>query len=111
AQAAVYVATAPKSNASCLAIGEARAEIRAHGARPVPLHLRDAHYAGAERLGHGRGYQYPHDEPDGFSPQSYWPEGMARRRYYRPVDRGHEALVRRRLAEWWGEDQEERPAR
>lgn len=100
AQAALYVATAPKSNATTTAISKARQEIRRDGGRPVPLHLRDAHYQGAESLGHGVGYRYPHEHPAGFVPQSYWPEGMTPRTYYSPVPRGHEAVIRERMPEW-----------
>jgi putative ATPase len=60
----------------------------------VPKHLRDTHYKGSKQLGHGEGYQYSHDSPMGWTPQTYLPEG---RRYYEPVDRGHEALIRQRL--------------
>ena len=97
AQAAVYVATAPKSNAICAAIAEARQDVRAGMVGPVPKHLRDAHYPGAAALGHGKGYLYPHDDPSGYVRQNYWPEGMAPRTYYRPVDRGYEAAVRERM--------------
>ena len=100
AQAAVYVATAPKSNAVTVAIGRARADVQRDGGRPVPLHLRDGHYQGARQLGHGTGYRYPHDHPDGFVPQSYWPEGMEPRTYYEPAPRGKEAEIGRRLEAW-----------
>jgi putative ATPase len=93
AQAVTYLATAPKSNASTLAIGRAREDVRSGRTLPVPKHLRDTHYQGAEQLGH-EGYQYSHDSPMGWVPQTYLPEG---RRYYEPVDRGHEALIRQRL--------------
>ena len=92
-QAVTYIATAPKSNASTLAIGRAREDVRSGRTLPVPKHLRDTHYHGAEQLGHA-GYQYSHDSPLGWVPQTYLPEG---RRYYEPVDRGHEALIRQRL--------------
>jgi putative ATPase len=94
AQAVTYVAAAPKSNAATLAIGRAREDVRSGRTLPVPKHLRDTHYKGSERLGHGEGYQYSHDAPMGWTPQTYLPEG---RRYYEPVDRGHEALIRQRL--------------
>jgi putative ATPase len=93
-QAVTYISTAPKSNASTLAIGRAREDVRSGRTLPVPKHLRDSHYRGAEQLGHGEGYQYSHDAPMGWTPQTYLPEG---RRYYEPVDRGHEALIRQRL--------------
>ena len=63
AQAVTYIATAPKSNASTLAIGQAREDVRSGRTLPVPKHLRDAHYRGAKQLGHGEGYQYSHDSP------------------------------------------------
>jgi putative ATPase len=97
AQAAVYLALAPKSNASYRGIGAARSEIRAHGAKPPPDYLRDAHYPGAGKLDRGIGYVYPHDEPDGLAEQSLMPEGMEERRFYTPTDRGFEAELRRRL--------------
>jgi putative ATPase len=97
AQAVTYIATAPKSNAATLAIGKARADVREGRTLPVPEHLRDAHYRGAEQLGRGVGYQYSHDAPEGWVNQQYLPE---ERRYYEPVDRGYEAAIRQRLEEW-----------
>jgi putative ATPase len=94
AQAVTYLATAPKSNASTLAIGRARQDVREGRTLPVPLHLRDSHYQGATQLGHGAGYLYSHDSALGWVPQTYLPEG---RRYYEPVSRGYEALIRQRL--------------
>jgi putative ATPase len=96
AQAVTYVATAPKSNASTLAIGKAREDVRAGRTLAVPRHLRDTHYEGAEQLGHGAGYQYSHDFAGGWTEQAYLPE---ERRYYEPVERGYEAVLRERLAE------------
>ncbi|MDT0308787.1 replication-associated recombination protein A [Streptomyces sp. DSM 44917] len=103
--ATIALATAPKSNAAVVAIGEARADVRAGLAGPVPPHLRDGHYAGAERLGHGRGYQYPHDLPGGIAAQQYAPDAVHGKRYYRPTRHGAEARtadvverVRARLA-------------
>jgi len=97
AQAAAYLALAPKSNASTTAIAAAMAEVREHGAKPPPDYLRDAHYPGAKKLGRGVGYSYPHDEPGGVSDQRLMPEGMEERRFYAPTDRGFEAELRRRL--------------
>ncbi len=94
AQAVTYIATAPKSNASTLAIGKARADVRSGRTLPVPEHLRDTHYQGAAKLGHGLGYQYSHDFPGGYVPQQYLPED---RRYYLPVDWGFEAEIKKRL--------------
>jgi putative ATPase len=89
-----YLATAPKSNAATVAIGEARADVREGRLVPVPMHLRDSHYAGAKRLGHGAGYQYAHDAAGGVAAQDYL--GVDRQ-YYRPVDRGFEAELATRL--------------
>ena len=97
AQASVYLALAPKSNASYRALGAARAEVRAHGAKTPPDYLRDAHYPGAEKLGRGSGYRYAHDEPDGVSDQPLLPEGLEDRRFYAPTERGFEAELGRRL--------------
>ncbi len=98
AEAVVHVATAPKSNASYVAIDRAIADVRAGRAGPVPAHLRDTHYAGAERLGHGKGYRYAHDEPHAVARQQYAPDVLADARYYEPSDRGHEREVAARLA-------------
>jgi len=103
AQAAIYIATAPKSNAVVVAIGEAMRDVEAERADPVPVHLRDTSHPGVvERLGYGKEYRYPHDFPAGFVRQQYMPVGLEGRRYYRPTDHGAEAAVRRRLEEWWG---------
>ncbi len=97
AQAVTYVACAPKSNAATLAIGAARKDVRDGRTLPVPRHLRDAHYRGAEEFGHGQDYQYSHDYEGGIVDQEYLPE---ERRYYEPTDRGYEAVLRQRLVEW-----------
>jgi putative ATPase len=94
AQAALYVAMAPKSNASYNAINEALGDIRKQYILPVPNHLRDGHYPGAKRLGHGEGYIYPHDAPGGWVKQDYLTEP---RTYYTPTDRGYEARIIERL--------------
>jgi putative ATPase len=99
AQATVYLALAPKSNASHKALSAARAEVRAHGAKTPPDYLRDAHYPGAEKLGRGEGYRYAHDEPDGVSSQPLLPEELRGRRFYAPTDRGFEQDLGRRLEE------------
>ncbi|HUG93707.1 MAG TPA: replication-associated recombination protein A [Planctomycetaceae bacterium] len=96
AQAATYIAAAPKSNASIKAIDAAQADVREHRVLPVPIHLRDASYAGAKRLGHGKGYQYAHAAPDGWVEQDYL--GVDRT-YYEPVERGFEAEIAKRLRE------------
>jgi putative ATPase len=94
AQAVTYMACAPKSNASTLAISEASADIREGRILPVPVILRDSHYSGAKRLGHGKGYQYSHNSADAVSEQDYL--GIERE-YYRPVDRGYERELATRL--------------
>ena len=98
AQAVVHNALAPKSNASYLAINAAIADVRAGKGGAVPAHLRGSGYAGAARLGHGDGYRYAHDEPDGVAEQQYLPDDLqGTTDYYRPTDRGFEA----RLQERW----------
>jgi putative ATPase len=94
AQAATYVACAPKSNAAYAGIDSALADVREKKSVAVPTHLRDAHYPGAKKLGRGEGYKYAHDFEDGFVPQNH---GIARGAYYHPVDRGKEAEFRERL--------------
>ncbi len=93
-QAVTYLALAPKSNASYVAISDAMKDIQEKRVLPVPTHLQDRHYAGAERLGHGDGYQYAHDGKDGWVDQDYL--GVDRS-YYQPVDRGFEAELKQRL--------------
>jgi putative ATPase len=97
AQAAVYLALAPKSNASYRGLSAARAEVRENGARTPPDHLRDAHYPGAKTLGRGEGYRYAHDEADGVGDQQLLPGGLEGRRFYTPTERGFEAELGRRL--------------
>jgi putative ATPase len=91
AQAVIHLALAPKSNAVVKAIGAAQADVRAGMIGAVPTHLRDAHYAGAKRLGHGAGYVYPHDTPEGIVAQRYAPDVVAGRTYYEPTSHGMEA--------------------
>jgi putative ATPase len=88
AHAVVYLATAPKSNSSMVALGAAMAELRERPTGPVPAHLRDSHYPGAQGLGHGKGYVYPHDAPEGWVEQDYRPADIAESVYYRPTGRG-----------------------
>jgi putative ATPase len=94
AQAVIYLACAPKSNAATSAIGSARQDVQEGSVIPVPRHLRDGHYAGARRLGHGQDYVYSHDEPDGIAAQDYL---GVHREYYRPTDRGQERELVQRL--------------
>ncbi|HET7417487.1 MAG TPA: replication-associated recombination protein A [Solirubrobacterales bacterium] len=98
AQAAVYLALAPKSNASYKGLAAARAEVRANGAKTPPDYLRDAHYPGAASLGRGEGYRYAHDEPGAVSSQPLLPEELRGRRFYEPTGRGFEEELERRLA-------------
>ncbi|MFM8945479.1 MAG: replication-associated recombination protein A, partial [Actinomycetota bacterium] len=91
AQAAIHLATAPKSNAAAVAIWSARDDVRSGGIGEVPAHLRDAHYRGAESLGHGTGYSYPHDDPRGWTEQNYLPDALRGRVWYRPSVHGDEA--------------------
>ncbi|WP_430646358.1 replication-associated recombination protein A [Agromyces sp. GXS1127] len=98
AQAVVHLATAPKSNAAYLGIDAALADVRAGRAGRVPKHLRDAHYPGAKRLGHGKGYAYPHDDPIGVVPQQYLPDPLKGAVYYTPTEHGNEREVSARLA-------------
>jgi putative ATPase len=93
-QTVSYLACAPKSNAATASIAEARRDVREGRIVPVPVHLRDSHYRGAQKLGHGDGYQYSHNEDDGVASQDYL--GVDRE-YYHPVDRGYEAELAERL--------------
>ena len=96
AQATIALAVAPKSNAVTTAIGAASADVRAGLIGPVPAHLRDAHYAGSKKLGHGTSYKYSHDEPYGIAEQQYAPDVVADKEYYRPTSLGAEAAVKER---------------
>lgn len=97
AEATVYLATAPKSNAVYLAIDSAIAQVRSGGIGRVPAHLRDAHYANAKKLGHGAGYKYPHDDIRGVTKQDYAPEELREATYYRPTTHGAERAIAERL--------------
>ena len=97
AHAAITVACSPKSNKAYMAVDAALADVKEGVTLPVPLHLRDTHYKGAQKLGHGEGYQYAHDYEGGYVPQAYLPEG---KRYYQPTENGHERRVKERLEYW-----------
>jgi putative ATPase len=97
AQATLYLACAAKSNTSVSGIGEALAAVQKEELVQVPRHLRDAHYPGAKKLGHGADYQYSHDFPGAIAPQRY---GIEPGRFYQPTDHGYEAKIKARLAEW-----------
>jgi putative ATPase len=107
-QAAVHLATAPKSNRAALAIWNAREAVRNGAIGEVPAHLRDAHYKGAASLGHGAGYDYPHDDPRGWVAQQYLPDEIVEQRWYEPSEHGYEGAVAARLREQEFEQQERR---
>jgi putative ATPase len=98
AQATIHLALAPKSNSVVVAIDSAQADVRGGLAGAVPPALRDAHYKGAQKMGHGKGYDYPHDSPEGVVAQQYPPDELTERDYYIPADRGAERTLGERLA-------------
>ena len=100
AQAAIYLATAPKSNAAYVAYKSARRAAKEHGSLAPPKHILNAATGLMADQGYGEGYQYDHDAPDGFSGQNYFPDDMAREVFYRPPDRGFEREIAKRLAYW-----------
>jgi putative ATPase len=100
AQAAIYLATAPKSNAVYTAYGAAAADAHQQAAEPVPLHLRNAPTKLMKDLDYGRGYQYAHEEPDAIAAMDCLPPSLSGRKYYRPTDRGFEKEIKRRLDGW-----------
>ncbi len=97
-QAATYVACAPKSNAACVAIDRAMETVRTVKTAPVPPHLRDSHYRGAEKLGRGTRYLYAHDFPDHYVKQQYLPDGLTDAKFYEPTENGYEKEIKARLA-------------
>ncbi|MEQ8353916.1 MAG: replication-associated recombination protein A [Kiloniellaceae bacterium] len=100
AQAVIYLATAPKSNAAYKAFKAAQLSARDDGSLAPPAHILNAPTRLMKDLGYGKGYAYDHDSPDAFSGQDYFPDGMARQRFYRPVERGFERDLRKRLEYW-----------
>ena len=96
-QAAIYVACAPKSNACVKAIGEAWGAVEEQGNLPIPVHLQDAHYKGAAKLGHGQGYLYAHDYPDHYVRQQYLPYELSGKEFYHPSGNGYEVKVREHM--------------
>lgn len=100
AQAAVYLATAPKSNALYAGYGKVRESIHGTGSLPVPLHIRNAPTGLMKNLGYGKGYKYAHDYPDAHVPQEYLPDKLRGQIYYNPTNRGYEKIVKDRLTKW-----------
>lgn len=97
AEAVLYIATAPKSNAVVKGISSARNFVRNHNTGIVPTHLRDAHYKGAKELGHGENYKYPHDFPNNYVKQEYLPQGLKNLKFYYPSNEGNESFLKKRL--------------
>jgi putative ATPase len=100
AQVVIYLATAPKSNASYLAFSRVRQEIERSGSLPVPLQIRNAPTELMKSLGYGREYRYAHDDPEGIVLQDHLPSELAGKKFYEPTNRGHEAVISDRLAKW-----------
>ena len=92
-QAVTYVASAPKSNAACNAVFKAMEVVKSQRTMPVPVHLQDKHYKGAEKLGHGAGYKYAHDYPKHYVKQQYLPDGLEGEVFYEPSDNGYEKQI------------------
>src|SRR5262249_38177330 len=110
AQAVIYLATAPKSNAAYLAFGAAMQAAKAHGSLPPPKHILNAPTRLLRQEGYGAGYAYDHDAPEAFSGQNYFPEALGRRQFYDPPERGFEREIRKRL-EYWAKLRKERSGR
>lgn len=104
-EAAIYVASAPKSNASCNAIFEALGEVKQSGDLKIPSHLQDAHYKGAAKLGHGTGYKYAHDYPNHYVKQQYLPYELSGKEFYHPSENGYEKKVKEHMK--WIKEQAE----
>jgi putative ATPase len=100
AQAAIYLATAPKSNSIYRAYGKAKEDVLSNRTPPVPLHIRNAPTRLMTDLGYGKGYKYPHDDPDGLADQDYLPLALRGIKYYEPTSRGYEATIKSRLEKW-----------
>ena len=100
AQAALYLATAPKSNASYVAYGDAQKDARRYGTLPVPLHIRNAPTNLMKELDYGKGYKYAHDHPSAIAEQDYFPAELRERIYYKPTNRGYENVIKDRLDKW-----------
>jgi putative ATPase len=100
AQAVIYLGTAPKSNAAYVAFGAAKRAAKKHGSLVPPMHILNAPTKLMKEIGYGQGYEYDHNAADGFSGQNYFPDGMAREEFYRPVERGFERDNLKRLDYW-----------
>ena len=100
AQAAIYLATAPKSNSCCVGIDQAMTAVETLSQGTVPLHLRDSNHPGSRQLGHGQGYLYPHDFPGHYVAQDYLPAEVKGQRYYHPSEEGYEREIKARLEKW-----------
>lgn len=100
AQAAVYLATAPKSNRIYAAVHAVRDEIERSGSLPVPLHIRNAPTRLMKEMGYSEGYRYAHDYPDGYTPQRYLPDAIQSAVFYTPTDRGYEKTIGERIRYW-----------
>jgi putative ATPase len=103
AEAAVYLATAPKSNSAYAALGRAMEDVRSNRNEPVPLHLRNAVTGLMKRMDYGKGYKYAHDYEEHFALQDYLPPSLKDRRYYQPSEEGREKDIAERVREWWGQ--------
>jgi putative ATPase len=110
-QAAIYLATAPKSNSIYTAYGAVKAVIDEHGALPVPLHIRNAPTTLMREIGYGKDYKYAHDYKDAYVPQDYLPEKLEGRYFYKPADRGYEARIKQWLEKWRSLKQKEKDAK
>ena len=97
AQAVTYLASAPKSNASYVAVDKALGDINKLPLGEVPIHLKDGHYKGAKELGHGKGYKYPHSYEGNHIKQDYLPKQMVNIKYYEPTENGYEKIIKERL--------------
>ncbi len=104
AEATVYLATAPKSNAAYMALEQALEDVRKQSNEPVPLHLRNAVTGLMRSMGYGKGYRYSHDYPEHFVQQEFLPPSLKDRRYYQPTEEGSEKEINQRLKKWWGEE-------
>ncbi|MDD6351047.1 MAG: replication-associated recombination protein A, partial [Lachnospiraceae bacterium] len=108
AEAVEYIATAPKSNSTVVAIDQAMSAVKNTYTDLVPAYLRDSHYKGSAKLGHGLGYLYPHDFPEHYVTQQYLPDSLVGRKFYEPGTLGKEKEIRERLEHFHERDREEK---